>query len=120
MPGFRLQHFGRLGDQLERPADIGNVAAARLRQGQRAWLALKQLQPEFGFQPANLLRDRPLRDAQLLGREPEVEMPRHDLEYAQAVERGESRETFRHRIDFLQSDGSGTGSYPVSKDDTNP
>jgi hypothetical protein len=42
-----------------------------------------------------------LRDAKFFGRQPKIEMPCHDLEHAQAVERGETSETFCHEIVFL-------------------
>ena len=72
---------------VERGADAGEVILGLRRQGQRAVLADEQADPEFLFQPFDLMADRGLRDVQLGRRLREAQMPGRGLEGAQSVQR---------------------------------
>ena len=64
----------------------------------------RQFQAEFGFEPAHLLGDGALRDAELLGRQPEIAVTRGDREGAQAVQRRQAGRASVHTVDFLRCD----------------
>jgi hypothetical protein len=80
---------------------MGRVAAPGARQGELARLALEQLQAQFAFEAADMLRDGALGDAELIGRGAEIEMPCGRLEGAQRVERRQALLRFGHAVVFL-------------------
>jgi hypothetical protein len=84
------QHLGRLRKQVERPPHAGDIGAGRFCHDQRAGLAFKEFQSKLRLKAAYLLGHRRLRHAKFLRRQTEIQMPRDDFKYTQAVERGKS------------------------------
>ncbi|MCY1235962.1 hypothetical protein D9M72_485940 [compost metagenome] len=84
---LRLQLIRRPGDDVERAPDIGDIGPPLAGQRQHARQPLEEFHPELGLQPADLLGDRPLRDAKLLGGQPKVQMARRHLEHFQPIQR---------------------------------
>lgn len=77
----------RVADQVQRTTHVGEIGEPVGRQREAARQAFEQRHAERVLQMADLLRDRALGDADLVGRRAEVQVPRGHLERAERIQR---------------------------------
>ena len=81
------QPLGAERDPVQRIADDGQIVAARFGDDEALAFTVEQLDGELGFERLDLMADRSLRHAKLVGRPRETLMPRGGLEGLQGIER---------------------------------
>src|SRR5262249_35351675 len=84
--------LGTERDPVERVADDGEILAAALGDHQPLTLAVEELDAELLLQRLDLVAERAMRDAELLGRARKTFVARRGLEGAKRIERGQSPE----------------------------
>src|SRR5262249_45160822 len=87
------QSLGSVADAVESIAHDHEIGAACLGDHQPLPFAIEQLQPELGLECFDLVADRALGDAELLGGAPEALVAGRGFE---SLERVERRQTARH------------------------
>ena len=99
---------------IERVADYGEILAARFGDDEPLALAIKELEPELGFERLHLLAHRSRRHEQLFGGAREALATRRSLEGLDGVER---RQAARHPPFYQKSSGPRDPQFTIARAD---